>query len=92
MLTERLLTGDTNATFIQIYHIYIGIYTFANFNKVLMQMIINVFPTYAFREQKRCLSRHPIKPFRSMKLCTFISRLQELDVYLWKKSSGTQGQ
>ena len=39
-------------------------------------MTKHAFPAYAFREQKKYLLRHLVKP-RSMKLRSFISRLQE---------------
>ena len=58
----------------------IGLHTIDNFNKVLAEMIKHTFPAYAFREQKRYLRRHLITP-RSMKLRSFISRLQELNPY-----------
>ena len=75
--TERLLTGDTKATFNQAA-LDIGIRTVENFNKVLMKMTKHAFPAYAFREQKRYLRRHLVKP-RGMKLRSFISRLQKLN-------------
>ena len=81
MFTERLLTGDTRATFNQVA-LDIGIYTIDNFNKVLAKMTKHAFLAYAFCKQKRYLCRHLIKP-RSMRLHSFISRLQELNAY-WK--------
>ena len=42
-------------------------------------------------EQKRYLCRHLVKP-RSMKLCSFISRLQELNAYLEEFPPDTKGQ
>ena len=80
MFTERLLIGDAKATFNQVA-LDIRIRTIDNFNKVLMEMTKHAFPAYAFREQKRYLRRHLVKP-RSMKLRSFISRLQELNAYL----------
>ena len=70
--TEHLLTGDAKATFNQAA-LGIGICTIDNFNKVLAKMTKHAFPAYAFREQKRFLSRHLIKP-RGMKLRNFIFR------------------
>ena len=49
------------------------------------------FPSYAFRELKRYLSRHVAKP-RSMKLHSYISRLQELNAYLEEFLPDTEGQ
>ena len=54
-------------------------------------MTKHTFPSYAFREQKRYLRRHLVKP-RSMKLCSFISRLQELNAYLEEFLPDTEGQ
>ena len=88
--TERLLTGDAKATFNQSAQV-IGIHTIDNFNKVLMEMTKHAFPAYAFREQKRFLRRHLVKP-RSMKLRSFISRLQELNAYLEEFPPDTEGQ
>ena len=88
--TECLLTGDVKATFNQAA-LDIGIRTVENFNKVLMEMTKHAFPAYAFREQKRYLRRHLVKP-RSMKLRSFISRLQELNVYLEEFPPDTEGQ
>ena len=80
MFTEFLLTGDAKATFNQAAT-DIGIRTIDNFNKVLAEMTKHVFPAHVFCEQKRYLHRHLIKP-SSMKLRSFISRLQKLNVYL----------
>ena len=85
MFTERLLSGDTKATFIQAA-LGIGICMVNNFNKVLLEMIKYAFPAYAFREQKRYVHRHLIKP-RSMKLRRFINRPQELNAYLHRRFS-----
>ena len=78
--TEKLVTGDAKATFNQAA-LTIGIRTVDNFNKVLMEMTKHAFPAYAFREQKRYLHRHLVKP-REMKLRSLISRLQELNANL----------
>ena len=56
-----------------------------------MEMTKHAFPAYAFREQKRYLRRHLVKP-RGMKLRSFISRLQELNAYLEEFPSDTEGQ
>ena len=90
MFTERLLTGDAKATFNQAAH-YIGIHTIANFNKVLSEMTKYAFLAYAFCDQKRYLHRHLVKP-RSMKLRSFISRLQYLNTYLAEFALDTEGQ
>ena len=79
---ERLLTGDTALD--------IGICTVKKINKVLAEMTKHAFPEYAFRKQKRCLRTHLVKP-RSMKLRSFISRLQELNAYLEESLPDTEG-
>ena len=89
MFTERLLTGDAKATFNQAA-LDIGIHTVDNFNKVLAEMAKHVFLAYAFREQKRYLHTLLAKP-RSTKRCNFISRLQELNVYLEEFPPDTEG-
>ena len=55
--------------------------TVDNFNKELAEMTKHIFPVYDLCEQIIYFWRCLIKP-RSMKLCSFISRLQELNVYL----------
>ena len=90
MLTEHLFRGDTKATFNQAA-LDIGIWTIDNFNKVLLEMTKYAFPAYAFCKQKRNLRRNLMKP-RSMKLCNFISRLQELNAYLEEFPPDTEGQ
>ena len=59
----------------------IGTHTVDNFNKVLTEMTKHAFPAYAFGEKKKYLHRQLVKP-RSIKLYSFISRLQELNAYL----------
>ena len=54
-------------------------------------MTKHAFPAYAFREQKRYLRRHLVKP-RSMKLCRFIIKLQELNTNLEEFPPDTEGQ
>ena len=85
-----LPTDDAKATFNQAA-LNIGIRTVEIFNKVLAEMTKHVFPAYAFRKQKRHLYRHLVKP-RSMKLRSFISRLQELNAYLEEFPPDTEGQ
>ena len=88
--TERLSTGDAKAFFNQTA-LNISIGTVDNFNKVLAEMTKHIFPAYAFCKQKRYLYRHLVKP-RSMKPRSFISRLQELNVYLEEIPPDTKGQ
>ena len=75
--TERLLRSDVKATFDQAA-LDIGIHMVDNFYKVLAETMKYAFPAYAFSKQKKYLHRNLVKP-RSMKLCSFISRLQEMN-------------
>ena len=90
MFIERLLTGDVKATFYQAA-LDIGIHTVDNFNRVQAEMTKHAFPAYAFCEQKSYLGRHLIKP-RSMKIHSFISRLQELNAHLEEVTPDIEGQ
>ena len=78
--TERLLTGDLKAASNQ-DALDIGIHSVDNFNKVLAEMTTYAFPAYTLREQKRYMRTHLITP-RTLKLCSFIRRLQKLNAYL----------
>ena len=50
-----------------------------------------VFPANVFREQKKYICRHLVKP-RSMKICSLISEFQELNAYLEEFLPYTEGQ
>ena len=54
-------------------------------------MTKHALPAYAFREQKRYLCRHLVKP-RTMKLHSFTSMLQKLNAYLEEFPPDTEGQ
>ena len=54
-------------------------------------MTKHAFPAYNFREQESYLYMHLIKP-RSMKLRSFISRLQELNAFSENFPPDTEGQ
>ena len=54
-------------------------------------MTKHTLPAYAFREQKRYLNMHHIK-LRIMKLCSFVSRLQELNICFGEFPLDTPGQ
>ena len=88
--TECLLIGDAKAPFNQAA-LDIGIRTVDNFNKRLAEMTKHAYPVYAFREKKRYLRMHLAKS-RSMKLRSFIYRLQELNAYLEDFPSDIEGQ
>ena len=72
-LTKRLLIDDAKAPFNQTT-LHIGIHTFDNFNKVLIEMTIHVCT--------KCASGRQLIELGSMKLRTLISRLQELKAYI----------
>ena len=88
--TEHQLIGEMKATHNQAA-LNIGIRTVDNFNKVLAEMIKHSFAAYASRKQNWYCRRHQVKP-RSMKLSSFISRLQELNAYLEEFPPDTEGQ
>ena len=88
--TERLQTGDTKATSNRVA-LGIGIRTIDNINKVLAEMTKHAFSAYVFCKQKRYLRRHLDKP-RSMIPYSFITTFQELNAYLEKFPSDTEGQ
>ena len=79
MYTKRLLTSDAKPIFNQAAQ-DIGIHTVDNSHIVLLEMTKHACPAHILHKQKRYLRRHRIKP-RSMKLHTFIRRLQELNAY-----------
>ena len=85
-----MLTGDAKATFNQA-SLDIGIRMIEIFNKVLAEITKHAFPAYAFWKQKRYLHRQLVKP-RSMKISSFISRLQKLNAYFEDFLTGTECQ
>ena len=90
MFTERLITGDIKATFNQA-DLNLDKCDTDNFNKVLMKVTEHTFQSYAFCKWKRCIFRHMIVPW-SIKLSTFISRLQKLNKYFEGFLHSTSGQ
>ena len=89
LFTERILTDDAKTTFNQT-SLDIGICMVGNLNQVLLEMTKYASPVYAYYKQKRYLNRHLIKPW-SIKLCNFITRLEELNIYLEYFPSDTEG-
>ena len=86
----RLLTGDAKATFNHVT-LDIGIHTVDDFNKLHLEMTKHAFPVYAFCKQNMYLHRHLVNP-KSMKLLSFISRLQDLKAYFAEYPPDTEGQ
>ena len=60
-------------------------------DKVLAEMTNHAFPAYTFREVRRYIRRHQVKP-KSTKLRSFISIFQELNPYLEEFPPDTEGQ
>ena len=77
---ERVLKGDAKAEFDAKANAA-GTRTVEHFEQVMNQMTAHVFPTYAYRDQKRYLARYIRKP-PSMKVKTFTTRLVQLNEYL----------
>ena len=53
---ERVLKGDAKAEFLQQASL-VGTRTVANFTTVMATMTVHVFPTYAYRDQRRYMQR-----------------------------------
>ena len=77
---ERVLKGDAKAEFLQQANL-VGTRTVANFNTVMATMTVHVFPTYAYRDQRRYMQRYLKKP-HEMKVRSFTTRLIQLNTYL----------
>ena len=78
--TEHHLTGDANAA-VTVAALDIGIGSIDIFSKVLVEICKHLFPLYVIYTQTHYLCRHVVK-YRSMKLCSFVSRLHELNAFL----------
>ena len=77
---ERMLKGDAKAEFRQQANL-VGSCTVANFTTVMATMTVHVFPTYAYRDQRRYMQRYLKKP-PDMKVRSFTTRLIQLNTYL----------
>ena len=77
---ERVLKGDAKAEFLQQANL-VGTRTVANFTTVMATMTVHVFPTYAYRDQRRYMQRYLKKP-HDMKVRSFTTRLIQLNTYL----------
>ena len=77
---ERVLKGDTKAKFKQQANL-VGSHTVGNFTTVMAAMIVHIFPVLTYQDQKRYIYRYLKKP-KTMKVCTFIIRLIQLNSYL----------
>ena len=88
-LIESLLIGDALTVF-NTKSVERGRRTDNNFSKVLMDLTTYIFPKHAYREQRRYMRRFLKKP-ESMPVRTFVSRVQELNNYLLKFPTETNG-
>ena len=77
---ERVMKGDAKAEFLQQANL-VGTRTVANFNTVMATMTVHVFPTYAYRDQRRYMQTYLKKP-HEMKVRSFTTRLIQLNTYL----------
>ena len=77
---ERVLKGDAKAEFIVKANAE-GTKTVEHFEVVMNKMTTHVFPTFAYRDQKRYLTRYMRKP-PGMKVKAFTTRLVQLNEYL----------
>ena len=77
---ERVLKGDAKAEFTQQAYL-VGSHTVGNFTTVMATMIVHNFPVLAYQDQKQYMYRYLRKPI-TMKVCTFTTRLIQLNNYL----------
>ena len=77
---DRVLKGDAKAEF-EVKAEAEGNKSVANFEIVMNKMTAHVFPTYAYRDQKRYQGRYLRKP-PGMKVKAFTTRLVQLNEYL----------
>ena len=77
---ERVLKGDAKAEFTQQANL-VGSCTVGNFTTVMATMTVHIFPVLAYQDQKRYMYRYLRKP-KTMKVCTFTTRLIQLNNYL----------
>ena len=78
-LVQRVLQGDAKAQFDTQAAAH-GSQTAANFKAIMATMTVHVFPRYALQDQKRYMRRYLKKPL-SMKVCSFTTRLTQLNNY-----------
>ena len=77
---ERVLKGYAKAEFTQQTNL-VGSRSVGNFTTVMAIMTMHICPVLAFQDQKRYMYRDLRKP-KTMKVCTFTTRLIHLNNYL----------
>ena len=77
---KSVLKGDAKPVILQQADL-VGSCTVANFNTVIATMTVHIFPVLAYQDQKRYMYRYLRKP-EEMKVCTFTTRLIQLNNYL----------
>ena len=77
---ERMIKGDAKDEFLQQANL-VRSCTVANRTMVMGTMTIQVFPIYAYCDQKSCMQRYLRKP-PDMKMRSFTTRLIQLNTYL----------
>ena len=77
---EMVLKGDAKAEFLQKAYL-VDSQRVANFITVMATMTVHIFPTYAYRDQRRYMQRYLRKP-PDMKVRSFTTRLIQLNTYL----------
>ena len=87
---DRVLKGDAKAEFTVKANAE-GTKTVEHFEIVMNKMTAHVFPTYAYRDQKRYLTRYLRKP-PTMTVKAFTTRLVQLNEYLTYFPPDTEGQ
>ena len=77
---QRVLKGDAKAEFTQQANL-VESCTVGHFTTVMATMTVHIFPVLANQDQKRYIYRYLRKP-KTMKVCTFTTRLIQLNNYL----------
>ena len=77
---ERELKGHSKAEFLQQTN-PVGSQTIANFTILMTAMIVHVFPTYNYCDQRRYMQRY-LRTLPDMKVRSFTTRLVKLNTYL----------
>ena len=87
---ERVLKGDAKAKFTQQANL-VESHTVGNFTRVMTTMTVHIFPVLVYQDQKQYMYRYLRKP-KTMKVCTFTTRLIQLNNYISYFSSDCVGQ
>ena len=77
---ERVQKGDAKAEFTQQANL-VGSCTVGNFTTKMATMTVHIFPILIYQDQKRYMYSYQRKP-NTIKVCTFTTRLIQLNNYL----------